>query len=171
MDIFSISFSFMLRAFAGQVITGFHIQIWLILTIFFISLFIASVKRHSELVIHGRETRSSLFHYKEHLLNFLTQTFATLTITAYSLYTFLENPPLIQTSLSEALSNVYPQIEVRKWFMVTIPLVVYGIARYAQLLYEKEQGEAPEKIITQDKPLIFTIALWGLIVVSLIYIF
>lgn len=171
LDIFTISFSFMLRAFAGQIISGYHIQIWLILTIFFISLFIATVKRHSELVIHGRETRSALYFYKEHLLNFLTTTFATLTITSYSLYTFLENPPLAQTQLSELFSNLYPNLQLRKWFMVTIPLVVYGIARYAQLLYEKEQGEAPEKIITQDKPMIATILLWGIIVISLIYVF
>jgi len=55
--------------------------------------------------------------------------------------------------------------------MITIPIVVYGIARYAQLLYEKEQGETPEKIITQDKPLIAAIALWGGIVIGLIYLF
>ena len=171
LDIFTISFSFMLRAFAGQVITGYHIQIWLLLTIFFISLFIATVKRHSELVIHGQETRSSLTYYKAHLLDFLTTTFATLTITSYSLYTFLENPPLAQTQLSTYFQNVYPNVEARKWFMITIPLVVYGIARYAQLLFEKDQGEAPEKIMTQDKPLIFTIFAWGIIVVSLIYVF
>jgi len=171
LDVFTISFSFMLRTFAGQVITGYHIQIWLLLTIFFISLFIATVKRHSELVIHGRETRIALYHYKEHLLNFLTTTFATLTITTYSLFTFLENPPLAQTQLSQFFKDLYPNVQLRKWFMITIPLVVYGIARYAQLLYEKEQGEAPEKIITQDKPLIFTTLAWGLIVISLIYIF
>lgn len=171
LDVFTISFSFMLRAFAGQVISGYHIQIWLLLTIFFISLFIASVKRHAELVIYGRETRSSLYYYKEHLLNFLTTTFATLTITTYSLYTFLESPPLIETPISELFSPFLPNFEARKWFMITIPLVVYGIARYAQLLYEKEQGEAPEKVITQDVPLITTILLWGLIVVSLIYVF
>ena len=55
--------------------------------------------------------------------------------------------------------------------MITIPLVVYGIARYGQLLYEKEQGEAPETIITHDRPLIATIMIWGLIVVALIYVF
>ena len=43
-DIFTISFSFMIRAFAGEVATGFHIPIWLIFTIFFGSLFIATVK-------------------------------------------------------------------------------------------------------------------------------
>ena len=55
--------------------------------------------------------------------------------------------------------------------MVTIPFVVYGIARYAQLLYEKEEGERPEKIIVQDVPLFMTIFLWGLMIVTLIYIF
>lgn len=171
LDVFSISFSFMLRAFAGQIISGYHIQAWLFLTIFFISLFIASVKRHAEYVAHGGKTRPSLGLYREHLLYFLTSTFATLTITSYSLYTFLEKPPIINTPLSQFFYPILPSFEARKWFMITIPLVVYGIARYAQLLYEKEQGEAPEKIITQDTPLISTILLWGLIVISLIYIF
>lgn len=171
LDIFSISFSFMLRAFAGQVITGYHIQIWLLLTIFFISLFIATVKRHSELVVYGRETRSSLFFYKEHLLDFLTTTFATSTITTYSLYTFLEKPPIIRTPISDYFSSIYPQFEARKWFMITIPLIVYGLSRYAQLLYERDKGDAPERLITEDKPLIATVLLWGIIVISLIYVF
>lgn len=171
LDIFAISFSFMLRAFAGQVITGYHIQIWLLLTIFFISLFLAAVKRHAELVSHGIQTRSSLSYYKEHFLNFLSSTFATLTITTYSLYTFLERPPLAGNELAVDLSYVLPNFEARKWFMVTIPLVVYGIARYGQLLYERDQGEAPERVITHDKPLMATIVLWGLIVIGLIYVF
>lgn len=171
LDIFAISFSFMLRAFAGQVITGYHIQIWLLLTIFFVSLFIASVKRHAELVNHGTATRTSLVNYKETLLLFLSSTFATMTITSYSLYTFLEPPALADTQISDSFSYILPDFEARKWLMVTIPLVVYGIARYGQLLYEREQGEAPEKIITQDKGLILTMFLWGLVVISLIYIF
>ena len=170
-DIFAISFSFMIRAFAGAVITGYHIQIWMLLTIFFISLFIATVKRHAELVNHGLETRYSLYFYKEHMLDFLTNTFATLTIVCYSLYTFLEKLPQIATPFSDFFSYIFPDFEARKWIMVTIPLVVYGIARYAQLLYDDQKGETPEKIITQDKPLIVTIILWGAVVISLIYIF
>lgn len=171
LDIFTISFSFMIRAFAGQVLTGYHVQIWLLLTIFFISLFIATVKRHAELVVYGKETRASLYYYKPHLLDFLTVTFATSTIITYSLYTFLERPPLIETGWSGSLSYILPHFEARKWFMITIPLVVYGLSRYAQLLYERKEGEAPEKIITQDKPLIATILIWGIIVVFLIYAF
>jgi len=169
-DIFSISFSFMLRAIAGEVVTGYHIPIWLLLTIFFISLFMATIKRHAELVTHGKETRESLYRYKEHFLDFLTNTFATATIIAYATYTYVERIPQVKTIFSSLTSTVVPSPEVRKWMMITVPLVVYGVARYAQLLYERDEGERPEKIITQDKPLIVTILLWVTIVITLIYV-
>ncbi len=170
-DIFVISFSFMIRAFAGSIASGYHIQIWLLLTIFFSSLFIASVKRHAELVNQGTKTRASLANYKETLLLFLTSTFATMTITSYSLYTFLETPPLKTHKIFQNLTQYFPSFEARKWLMITIPLVVYGIARYGQLLYEREQGEAPEYTILRDKPLVTTMLLWGAIIMVLLYIF
>ena len=169
-DIFSISFSFMIRAFAGEVATGYHIPIWLLLTIFFGSLFMASVKRQAELIIHGRETRESLEAYKEHYLNFLTYTFATATILAYSTYTYVEKLPQAMTIFSSYVGRLVPTFEARKWMMLTIPFVVYGVVRYAQLLYEKEEGETPEKIIVQDPHLTVTIGLWTTIIVLLIYV-
>jgi 4-hydroxybenzoate polyprenyltransferase len=78
-DIFVISFAFMIRAFAGEIVTGYHIPIWLLLTIFYVSLFMGSVKRHAELVVQGRDTRESLGRYQSHLLDFLTYIFATAT--------------------------------------------------------------------------------------------
>lgn len=169
-DIFSISFSFMIRAFGGEVVTGYHIPIWLLLTIFFVSLFMATVKRHAELITHGRETRESLYRYQEHYLDFLTTTFATGTILAYATYTYMEKIPQVNTVFSSFMSNYLPGFEARKWMMITIPLVVYGIARYAQLLYEKVEGERPEKIITKDVPLVATILLWVGTIVLLMYV-
>lgn len=166
-DIFTISFSFMIRTAAGEIVSGFHIPIWLFLTVFFISLFMATVKRHAELVRRGSVTRISLNAYNDHLLMFLTNTFATATILAYALYTYLEQPPFIETPLAA----IFPNFEGRKWLMITIPFVVYGIARYAQLLYQREEGERPEKIVTTDKPLIVSMALWAVITISLIYLF
>lgn len=169
-DIFTISISFMLRTFGGEVASGYHIPIWLFLTIFFISLFMATVKRHAELVAHGSTARQSLYRYKEHFLDFLTTTFATTTIIAYATYTYVEKPPHVTTIFSTFISSISPDFEARKWMMITIPFAVYGIARYAQLLYEREEGERPEKIITSDIPLVVTILLWGVITVSLIYV-
>lgn len=169
-DIFSISFSFMLRAIGGEVVTGYHIPIWLLLTIFFISLFMATVKRHAELITHGRETRESLYRYQEHFLEFLTTTFATGTIIAYATYTYVEKIPQVNTIFTPIMSHYLPGFEARKWMMTTIPLVVYGISRYAQLLYEKVEGERPEKIITKDMPLVTTIVLWVSIIILLMYV-
>jgi 4-hydroxybenzoate polyprenyltransferase len=169
-DIFTISLSFTIRAYAGVVATGFHIPIWMMLTIFFMSLFMATVKRHAELVAHGKETRISLYRYNEHFLDFLTYTATTSTIMSYSFYTYFEKLPQTKTEFSNFFNQIFPGFEARKWLMISIPLVVYGIARYAQLLYEKAEGESPEKTITTDIPLIVTIGLWGIIVVSLIYL-
>jgi len=169
-DIFTISLSFVLRAIGGEMVTGFHIPIWLLLTIFFISLFMATVKRHAELLTHGRETRESLYRYKEHFLDFLTNTFATSTIIAYATYTYVERIPHVETFLTPFTSAFLPSFEARKWMMITIPLVVYGIARYAQLLYERVEGERPESIITKDVPLVTTILIWVTIIISLIYV-
>ena len=168
-DFFTISLSFTIRAYAGVVATGFYIPIWMMLTIFFMSLFMATVKRHAELVSQGKEARISLYKYNEHFLDFLTYTAATSTIMSYSFYTYFEKPPQVK-SILENFSIHFPELEARKLIMVTIPLVVYGITRYAQLLYEKYEGERPEKIITTDIPLIVTIGLWIIVLIGLIYI-
>lgn len=187
-DIFVISFSFMIRTFAGVIVTGTHLPIWLMFTIFFVSLFMATVKRHAELVSQGKGgTRLSLYRYKEHLLYFLSTTFAALTIISYANFSYLSDDnyivnrcplnPVVATKecpkvpFAAFIADLYPDFEARKLMMVTIPFVVYGIARYAQLLYEREEGERPEKIITTDRPLIITIFAWALMIITLIYIF
>jgi len=169
-DIFAISASFMIRLFAGEILTGYHVPVWLWLTVFFFSLFIASVKRHSEFINQGLATRDVLKNYTTQMLQFLVTTFAAMTIIAYSLYSFVEEPPHIRTKLSVLIEPFFKSAETRKWFMITIPFVVFAVIRYAQLLYEYREGEAPEKIITRDKIMIVTLGLWGLLLISLIYI-
>ena len=169
-DIFTISLSFSIRAYAGVIITGYHIPIWMMLTVFFMSLFMATVKCHAELVSHGREARASLYRYNEHFLDFLTYSAATSTIMSYSFYTYFEKLPPTKSIFGEYFSANFPDLEARKLLMITIPLVVYGITRYAQMLYEKYEGERPEKLITTDIPLVITILLWGAILISLIYV-
>jgi len=170
-DIFTISASFMIRLFAGEIITGYHVPVWLWLTVFFFSLFIASVKRHSEFINQGLSTRDVLKSYTTQMLQFLVTTFAAMTIIAYSLYSFVEEPPHIRTRLSTLIEPFLKSAETRKWFMLTIPFAVFAVIRYAQLLYEYREGEAPEKIITRDRILIVTLGLWGLILIILIYVF
>ncbi|KKR49366.1 hypothetical protein A3A55_02080 [Candidatus Roizmanbacteria bacterium RIFCSPLOWO2_01_FULL_40_14] len=166
-DILLIASSFMIRVFAGEVLTGLHIPIWLTFSVIFLSLFIASCKRRSELRSTGGKTRPALEHYRIQLLDFYNSTFATGTIIAYAMFTFIPEPERFTPFLNEFLELTFPALIGRKWLMVTtLPLIIVGIMRYAQLIYEgATAGEAPERIVTSDKTLIITLALWGTMVI------
>lgn len=170
LDILGIAFSFILRAFAGEVITGYHLPFWLFLTILFVALFVAATKRHAELLRAGASTRPALFQYRDRLLDTYTSMFGSGSIIAYSLFTFLEEPPKFNAPLKQFLISVFPEAIERKWMVITIPFILYGLMRYAQLAYESKEAEQPEKIITTDIPLIAVILGWGLTVIMILYI-
>lgn len=166
-DILAITLAYILRVYAGEVASGFHISIWLFLTVLSLSLFLAIGKRRAELtLIQGYEgmvphdTRASLFHYSERLLDTYISMTAASTWIAYALYTFLEK---------RQLQGFFSSIPERKWMMLTIPFVLFGIMRYMQLIYEKHEGESPEKVLTSDPPLMLTVLSWGLMVILIIY--
>jgi 4-hydroxybenzoate polyprenyltransferase len=171
LDILSIALSFALRAFAGELLTGFHLPIWLTFTVIFLSLFIASSKRRSEFVLEGSQTRPALQNYHEKLLDFYVSTFATAVIVTYAMFTFIEGVPKFTGGiLSPMLAAYVPELLARKWLMITVPFVIIGIMRYAQLIFEKSLGEQPERLVTSDIPLVATILGWGVSVVLIIYI-
>ncbi len=53
--------------------------------------------------------------------------------------------------------------------MITIIPVVYGLMRYLQDIYEKHEGESPERVLLSDMPLLFSVIVWAVMVVVLIY--
>ncbi|MBI4058258.1 UbiA prenyltransferase family protein [Candidatus Gottesmanbacteria bacterium] len=173
-DILVIALGYFLRVYAGEAATGFHLSVWMSLAAFSLSLFLAIGKRRSELTLlqnfvgaSPRETRTTLGHYSEKLLDTYTAMFANSTFISYAFYTFLERPPQSKWQFKEFIFDTFPPD--RKWLMVTIPFVLFGIMRYMQLIYEGK-GESPEKILTSDIPLISTIAIWGITAILIIYI-
>ena len=121
-------------------------------------------------MLAGADARHTLAKYNKNFLDFLTYTFATTTIISYGLYSYIEQPPYVFTPFSIFFGSLFPGIEGRKLMTLTIPLVVYAIARYGQLFYTRIEGERPEKIIISDGPLIGIMILWGAMVVSFIYL-
>ncbi len=177
-DILALAAGYILRVYAGEIISGFHISAWLLLTTISLSLFLAIGKRRSELTLisgHTAQqiaaTRKSLSHYSERLLDVYASIFATSTFLSYALFTFLENPHGIPISNDLLLSDFLPVSFQRKWLMITIIPVVYGLMRYLQDIYEKHEGESPEKVLLSDKPLLGTIILWSFLVILIIYFF
>ena len=49
--------------------------------------------------------------------------------------------------------------------MLTVPFVLYGLFRYMYLVHVKNQGGEPEELVLKDRPLLLTVALWGLMAV------
>jgi len=175
-DILAIAAGYILRVYGGEIASGFHISVWLLLTTISISLFLAIGKRRSELTLVSSSTganiaatRKTLSHYSERLLDVYASVFATSTFIAYSLFTFLENPGGISVNFGQMLSVDAPVFLQRKWLMLTIIPVVYGLMRYLQDIYEKNEGESPEKVLFSDKPLLATIAIWAFMVIFIIY--
>src|SRR5581483_4381091 len=143
-DILAIASGYIIRVLAGEFASGIHLSVWLLLTTISISLFLAIGKRRSELTLVSRiqgasiaATRKSLSHYSERLLDVYLSIFATSTFISYSLFTFLENPKGFNISLGVLLPEFLPTFLQRKWLMITILPVVYGLMRYLQDIYEK----------------------------------
>lgn len=170
LDIIGISLFFIIRAYAGELATGYHLPVWIMLTVIFLSLFIASGKRRSELVNSGRKTRLALEGYGRNLLNFYTTMFAVCTLVSYAMFTFLAEPLRFQGLIHHILLENFPTAIDRKWFMVTLTPVIFGIMRYGQIIFEMQEGERPEKTITTDIPLLFSVLLWGFMMITIIYV-
>jgi 4-hydroxybenzoate polyprenyltransferase len=176
LDILLIAAGYILRVYGGEFASGFHISVWLLLTTISISLFLAVGKRRSELtLLLGNKnvdiaaTRKSLSRYSERLLDVYASIFATSTFVSYSLFTFLENPRGFKLALGVFLPDFLPTFFQRKWLMITIIPVVYGLMRYLQDIYEKNDGESPEKVLLSDIPLLATVVIWIILVIGIIY--
>ena len=170
LDILGISIFFIIRAYAGEIATGYHLPIWLMLSVIFLSLFIASGKRRSELVNTGKITRQALQGYSKALLNFYTSIFAVATLQTYAMFTFFEEQIVFDGFIHQWLLKNALWALNRKWYMITIFPVIFGIMRYGQIIFEMQEGERPEKIIATDIPLLFSIFVWGILMIAIIYV-
>lgn len=175
-DILFIATGYILRILAGEAISNFHTSIWLLLTAVSLSLFLAVGKRRSELTLLQNvkgaridEVRKTLSHYSETLLDSFSTIFATSTFVFYGLFTFLATPRGIRIGLDVLLPEYLPTYFNRKWLMITILPVIYGVMRYLQDIYEKKEGESPDKVLLTDKPLLASVIIWGFLVIFVIY--
>lgn len=176
LDSLFVASGFILRVFAGGLAGESSISSWLILTTIGLALLLAFGKRRSEKTIllkhQGKskkeiDTRRTLRKYPDSLLDSMISMSATFCIITYSLFTFQTSPEVT----NQALINILPSIlRSPKWMMLTIPIVIYGVARYLYVIYEKEEGESPERVLLSDKPLLLSVTSWGASIMVIIYL-
>lgn len=156
LDVLIISSGFVLRVAGGvALITVERFSPWLYMLTILFSLYIALGKRRAEINLLAQEAgahRRVLDGYTLPLLDQYITIVSGMTIVAYSLYTFTA-----------------PNLPENHSMMLTIPMVVYGIFRYLQLIQTGHAAGAPDEVALKDRPLQATVLLWGLAVIAIFY--
>lgn len=171
-DVMAIAAGFVLRIYAGVWAIDAHLNVWFLLTVTSFALFLAIGKRRSELTLlqaQAAKHRETLLHYPENLLDILTSMFANSTWLAYALFTFLQPPISARASFTRIFTNVALPVAEAKYLMATVPVVIYGVMRYLYIIYEKKEGESPERVLLTDRPLLIAVVLWIVMVIGIIY--
>jgi len=157
-DVMLVASGFILRVAAGvPLVRAERFSPWLYICMMLLALLIGFGKRRHELVLlkeNANMHRQSLQDYNLPLLDHIISIVTASTLLAYALYTFSA-----------------PNLPPNHTMMLTIPFVLYGIFRYLYLIHVKGMGGAPEEIALSDRPLQATVALWGLSVIIVMYVF
>jgi 4-hydroxybenzoate polyprenyltransferase len=157
LDVLIVSSGFVLRVAAGvALITVERFSPWLYMITILFSLYIGLGKRRAEmnLLAQGASAHRKVFEgYTIPLLDQYITIVSGMTIVAYSLYTFSA-----------------PNLPDNHAMMLTIPFVVYGIFRYLQLIQVGHAAGSPDEVALKDRPLQFTVVLWGLTVIAIFYL-
>lgn len=157
-DIISIAAGFMLRVLGGAFVINVSVSSWLILTTLFISLFLAIMKRRSELGMVQEDspgiTRKVLSEYSISFTEQMASISAAGVIICYALY-----------SVSDRTVNY---LKGESMVFTTI-FVVFGIFRFMYLVYKKSKGENATEIMLTDPPMIINIILYVLTSIYIVY--
>ena len=147
-DIFCISFGFVIRLYAGGEVFQVAISDWLFLTVFLLSIFLSVGKRYGERNALGEDAilhRSSLESYPPGFLEGAMFLSGSATLVTYSVYA-ISTPMLVYS----------------------VPLCLFGLLRYLMRILSGRSGD-PTEALVKDTSLFVTGILWVLIVCWSVY--
>ncbi len=150
LDVIVIATGFVLRALAGSIAVGVFASEWLVACVFTLCLFMGFGKRRCEIAMIadsegiGRHRRT-LVRYTPDLLNHLLTVSAGIAVITFLLYTLD--------------TQGHPAPFHKEHLFYTLPLVIYGIFRFA-MLTEIGAYTGPTEIVLRDRAIFLTIVLW-----------
>ena len=156
LDVIVIALGFVLRALAGAAAIAVPISPWLLVCTLLLATFLALCKRlHEKVNLGAAGTRDALGGYSPRLLDQLIAMTGAATLVSYSIYTLW--PETVDKFGTE-------------WLCATIPFVLFGLFRYLHLVYQQDKGDQPERILLTDFPLLADIALYGLVLLAVLFL-
>lgn len=157
LDAMIVAIGFLLRVFAGCLIIHVEVTPWLFICTFSLALTLSFGKRRNELNIlksEAKNFRGTLEFYSTQLLDIILTICSATSVITYSLYT-------VANETVERFGNQH--------LLITMPFVMYGIFRYLYLIYTKNKGGDPTKLLLFDFPSILNGVLWIASVFYVIY--
>ena len=155
LDVFCIAAGFLLRVLAGVFAIDVVLSPWLVACSTELALFLALCKRKAEaMALQGdaAEQRPALPHYLGQGTDVMISVVASAVLVTYSLYTLLPG------SLLAGNGDPMDSRAGTPGMVWTLPFVLYGVLRYLYLVYRRDLGERPERIVTADGPMLLSIA-------------
>ena len=148
LDVFIISFGFVLRILTGGFSTGVWLSHWIILMTLLLALFLAFAKRRDDVLIYektGVKARANVTRYNKPFLDHVITLLTGITVVAYILYT-------VSPDVTERFHSQY--------VYVTALFVLMGMLRYLQITFVDERSGSPSKILLRDRFLQLCILGW-----------
>lgn len=157
LDMMTLAVGFILRVYAGGVVINVEISNWLIISTFFISIFLAAMKRRSELsLVENAEinTRKVLSEYSVYFADLIGAVSASCLLIAYAMYTINDKTINYFGNDYIAFTNIF---------------VAFGIFRFMYLAYKKSKGENATEIMLTDLPMMINLLLYSASIVIIVY--
>lgn len=155
-NLISVSMNYVIRIFAGGFIESktfslnIYISPWLILCVFFLALFLASVKKKSNLDFENHYLTSFKKNTKnQKIIKFIIYLSAILLLFTYILYSIF-----IQTKI----------------FLISIPVASFCILRYIYLLKKNDKITRNPELFYKDGKLFIGVLIYLIIIFKLIYL-
>ncbi len=152
LDIIIIGINFVIRASSGAFIIDVKISPWLIIGVFFLSLFLSAGKRRADSSFLGKKAlfhKNSLKIYSNEITNALMIIATTLLILSYTFYSFLSE---------------------HSYLIFTLPFALYLIFRYFSLVYAGSIiARHPEKVF-KDWRMMIGLFLWIIVTLIILYL-
>ena len=157
-DVFSIAAGFLLRVIGGTEVIEVTFSTWLLFCTILLALFLALSKRRHEILLLEQDAtkhRKILLEYSPDLLDQMISIVTTATVIVYILYTVADET--VAKFGTDGLKY-------------TTPFVLYGIFRYLYLIHQKNEGGSPEKVLLNDRPLLYGVILYVITVCIVLYL-
>ena len=149
-DVFVISFGYVLRIVSGGGGAGIWISQWIVMMTFLLALFLAFGKRRDDAVVYEREgviLRESVKGYGLRFVDVSMSIIASVTMVCYVMY-----------CMSDEVMRNYQS----DYVYTTAIWVIFGLLRYSQIVLREEGGGDPVYVFLRDKS-IFICALGWLV--------